>query len=265
MTKPQRSPLGELVYAWRKKLHLTQADLVELASHPDSPDFDRGTVSLRTVSEIERKLPPGAPKPHPHRPSTLKALAAALDLKPDTPAYDEFLAAAHESSADDAAPPFPDAEIPLFVPDGREAHLERLAAAIDLAIRERAGVLFVEAAPGTGKTSLVAHVCRQALDRHERLVVLWGDCIGRAGAADPWQPFRQAMATLVGDTAAAGYQHLLSSKNAGRIARRAPLGLRAVVDDAPGLIDRFIPAESLRVQARAGRLEAETARRLDGA
>lgn len=265
MTKPQRSPLGELVYAWRKKLHLTQADLVELASHPDSPDFDRSTVSLRTVSEIERKLPPGAPKPHPHRPSTLKALAAALDLKPDTPAYDEFLAAAHESSADDAAPPFPDAEIPLFVPDGREAHLERLAAAIDLAIRERAGVLFVEAAPGTGKTSLVAHVCRQALDRHERLVVLWGDCIGRAGAADPWQPFRQAMATLVGDTAAAGYQHLLSSKNAGRIARRAPLGLRAVVDDAPGLIDRFIPAESLRAQAQAGRLDAETARRLNRA
>lgn len=65
MTKPQRSPLGELVYAWRKKLHLTQADLVELASHPDSPDIDRGTVSLRTVSEIERNCPRAHRNPIP--------------------------------------------------------------------------------------------------------------------------------------------------------------------------------------------------------
>ncbi|MBA2468589.1 MAG: AAA family ATPase, partial [Chloroflexia bacterium] len=265
MTKPQRSPLGKLVYAYRKHLHLTQAGLADLASHPANPALDQATVSVRTVSDIEQKLPPDAPKPRPRRPATIRALAEAFDLTPDTPAYDEFLAAARESSADDAAPPFPDPEVPLFVPDGREAHLERLAAAIDMAAGERAGVLFVEAAPGTGKTTLVAHVCRQALDRHDRLVVLWGDCVGRTGAADPWQPFRQALGTLVGDTAAAGHQQLLSGKNAGRIAFRAPMGIRTVVDDAPGLIDRFISPEAFRAQARAGRLDAETSRRLDRA
>ncbi|MDQ3654576.1 MAG: AAA family ATPase, partial [Chloroflexota bacterium] len=246
----------------------TQTGLAARATYPDAPGFDQGTVGVRTVSAIERKLPPGAPKPRPHRPSTIKALAEALDLTPGTPAWDEFFDAARDardSSPDDAAPPFPDAEIPLFVPDGREAHLERLDAAIDMATREHPGVLFIGAEPGAGKSSLLAHLCRQAVDRHERLVVLWGDCTGRSGATDPWQPFQQAMGTLVGDTAAAGPQQLLSRKNAGRIAFRAPLGIRALVDDAPGLIDRVIPAESLRTLARAGRLDAETVRRLDRA
>jgi len=268
MAKRQRSPLGDLVYTYRKKLHLTQSALATRASHPDNPEYDHGTVSVRTVWEIEQELSTGASRQRARRPSTIRALAEALGLTPGTPAHDEFLDAARDargSSLDDTAPSFPEPDIPLFVPDGREAHLQRLDTAIDQAVREHAGVLFVGAEPGGGKTSLIAHVCRQALDRHERLVVLWGDCTGRSGATDPWQPFRQAMGTLVGDTAAAGAHQLLSRKNAGRIAFRAPLGIRSVVDDAPGLIDRVVSAESLRVQARSGRLETETARRLDRA
>lgn len=264
MTTRQRSPLGELVHAYRKRLHLTQAGLAERASHSSNPAYDHATVSVRTVWEIERKLPAGAARQGP-RASTVKALAEALGLTPGTPAHDEFLDAARESAPDDDAPSFPDRDLPLFVPEGREVHLARLDAAIDLATREHAGVLFVEAAPGTGKTTLVAHACRQALDRHDRLAVLWGDCLGRSGSADPYQPFRHALGTLVGDTASAGPRHLLSRKNAARIAFRAPTGIRAVVDDAPGLIDRFIRAESLRAEAQAGRLEAETARRLERA
>ncbi len=204
MAKRQRSPLGDLVYAYRKKLHLTQSELAARASHPDNPESDHGTVSVRTVWEIEQELPTGGSKQRARRPSTIRALAEALGLTPDTPEYEEFLSAAGESSPDHAVPSFPEPDFPHFVPQGREAHLERLNAAIDMATRERPGVLFVGAAPGTGKTTLVAHACRQATDRHDRLAILWGDCTSRSGTADTCQPFRQAMGTLVGDTAAAG-------------------------------------------------------------
>lgn len=260
----RRTSFGERVYAWRRKLRLTQRELAELANHPDHPTPDQGTVSARTLWEIERRLPENAPRKD-NLPSTIRALARAFGLQPDTPEFMEFLTLAGITAPDEAATSFPEPEVPLFVPVGREAHIARLETAIDRAAGGEAGVVFVEAEAGGGKSSLVAHVCRGALDRHERLVVLWGDCTGRAGAADPWQPFRQAASTLAGDTAAPPPQHILSRRNASRIAHRAPVAIRALVDEATGLIDRFVSVELLQEQARTGRLDAETGRRLDRA
>lgn len=270
MPKGQRSPFGELVRACRTRLNLTQLDLAMRTSDPARLDRDEAAVSERTIIAIERRSSSPGSWVRP-RPSTVRALAGALQLTPDTPACAAFVAAAATGNPSaspirdnptDHAPLDSDDPPPLFVPEGRETQVERLRRATDKLGTGRPGVIFLRAGPGTGKTALITHVCREAVARHDGLVVLWGDCTGRSGEADPHQPFRQALGVLAGDTDAAGPLQLLSRENARRIRARAPDAIRGIVDHAPGLIDRFIPGETLRSQAETGNLDAGIARKL---
>jgi len=272
MAEGQRSPFGDLVVKYRNILNLTQLELASLASTP-SPGHDRATVSERTISAIEQSVTPRRNWVR-SRPSTVRALATAFGLEPGTADYDAFLRAAKATNQQAQSPasqrqPTPTGVFagkpkpaPLFVPDGREFHLERLRQAVDRAVSGQPGAIFVAADPGGGKTSLIEEACRQAVARHNDLTVLWGDCTGRSGAADPHQPFRQILGVLVGDTTAAGPQQLITAENEQRIRSRIAVAIESVVDEGHGLIDRFIPAETLRTQGESAELDRDAASRL---
>src|SRR5687767_3443402 len=80
----RRSPIGELVFHYRQRLHLTQLDLAVRASSPLDAGLDSATVSERTVSSIEKLVGDDEPWNRP-RPSTVRALAAAFGIGADTP------------------------------------------------------------------------------------------------------------------------------------------------------------------------------------
>ncbi|HYI25808.1 MAG TPA: hypothetical protein VD767_10390, partial [Thermomicrobiales bacterium] len=73
----------------------------------------------------------------------------------------------------------------------------------------------------------------------------WGECASQSSAADPHQPFRQALGLMVGDTAAASPTHLLSDHNAARLKARASAAVSAVLAHGPSLVGRFVGSESL--------------------
>ncbi len=247
-------------------MNLTQARLAERANSPAQPVPDQGTVSLRTISSIEKRYAPGEPWIG-FSPSTIEALAIALDLEPNSPAWDEFtgasLLASHEQDPSTAQSPANRLAEPLFIEAGREKHLSRLEHAIDATVTGRSGVLFIGADPGTGKTSLIAHAARRAVERHSTLTVLWGDCTSREVVADPYQPFRQAFDALSGNLDAANPHHLVSGQNRARLTDRLPLALAAIAAEGRSLVNRFIPAVNLEAQRDNPAIDHALATRLD--
>lgn len=267
MAERRRTPFGELVFHYRTAKNLTQEELARLASQP-RPGNDRGTVSERTVQNIEREIAPGTTWIVPRK-ATVAALADVFGLDAGTESWNAFVSASRHrmngAIPDPGTPPRtskprvelanPDRQSttgsrsqPAFVPDGREPQLERLNQAISRLNAGEPGVVFVAAEPGTGKTALIAHACREGVARSPDLVVLWGECAAQNGASDPHQPFRQALGLMVGDTETASPAHILSDLNADRLARRLSGALAAVITHGPGLPGRFISTHS--IQAR---------------
>jgi transcriptional regulator with XRE-family HTH domain len=92
MAARRRTPFGHLVFTYRTRLNLTQAELAYRASNLTLATLDQATVSDRTISAIERVVGPNAKWMKP-RPSTVRALADVFNLQPGTPDHEEFIEA----------------------------------------------------------------------------------------------------------------------------------------------------------------------------
>jgi tetratricopeptide (TPR) repeat protein/transcriptional regulator with XRE-family HTH domain len=266
----RRSPIGELVYRHRNRLNFTQLELAMRASSAIDAGLDSATVSERTVSSIEKVVAPGEPWNRP-RPSTVRALAGAFDFVPGSDHYAEMIAAAtltnqyrrNTGSPEEEAP---DAQAvpaaPFFAPQGRETHLNQLTSLIAGAVAGTPGVALIGAEPGTGKTSLIAEACRIAARDHSGIVTLWGECSGRLGSPDAYQPFRQILALLTGDLDSAGALQQVSPGNAAGVSARAGRGLHALAFNGPHLVERLVPGPVIRNRLAAGIADPATSDRL---
>ena len=96
---------------------------------------------------------------------------------------------------------------PAYVPDaaasspsfvGRENELAKLDGRRAQVLAGRGRVLFISGEVGSGKTSLAAAFCHQAMAADEVLLVTYGRCDGQLGLGDPYQPFREALRLLSG-------------------------------------------------------------------
>ncbi|MGI8485388.1 MAG: AAA family ATPase, partial [Thermomicrobiales bacterium] len=265
MAVGQRSSFGELVYRYRRQLGLTQ---LQLANRVQDESFRMGgdagplagaTLSEKSVANFERRLVPGGRIVRP-RSATVKMLAQVFDLEPGTDACDAFFEASNQLATmqsatvppadstarrSDVAADKMEPGTQVFVPEGRESHLKRLQAALTRVIAGDPQVAFVSAEPGTGKTWLIEEFCRQAVAEHDDLVVIWGECVGRAGAADPHHAIRQALDIVTGGVLEAGPRQVVSEENRARLIDRVPVAVEAIVERGPGLIDRFISSRSL--------------------
>lgn len=131
----------------------------------------------------------------------------------------------------------------LFVSREREqAILDR---ALQQALNERSRLFFVAGEAGRGKTALLSHFAGRATGAHPDLLVAWGSCTA-AGTGDPYLPFRDLLAHLVGDVESGWRSGRLSAEQASRLWEHAPEVVEIVRQSGPQLVDTLLPATSLR-------------------
>jgi tetratricopeptide (TPR) repeat protein len=113
-------------------------------------------------------------------------------------------------------------------------------------------VCFVTGEAGFGKTCLATEFARRAQEQHADLLVVIGDCNAHTGISDPYLPFRELLAMLLGDTDDRVAQGMTTEENAGRLEGFLGVSKRVLADLGPDLIDIFLPGVGLA--ARAGAL-----------
>lgn len=126
----------------------------------------------------------------------------------------------------------------------REQELYKLHSYLGKAIAGQGQVCFVMGGPGSGKSALVEHFIAQALSRQPQLMVATGTCNAQSGIGDPYLPFREALAMLIGiGTTAKASQG--SSEMAARLRMMLAVSVQVLLEVAPDLIGLVVPGASL--------------------
>jgi ABC-type oligopeptide transport system substrate-binding subunit/DNA-binding SARP family transcriptional activator len=148
---------------------------------------------------------------------------------------------------------------PRLVFVARERELRRLEAFLQTALAGHGQVAFVTGGPGRGKTTLMNEFARRAMDAHPDLLAAGGNCNAFFGVADPYLPFRDALAMLCGDVEDLWAGGAITRDHARRLWDVIPLTARALLDRGPALIDAFVSgAELLSRSASAARAQVST-------
>ncbi len=130
----------------------------------------------------------------------------------------------------------------LFV--GREQELVRLQTTLDKALAGQGQVCFVAGAAGSGKSALVESFIAHALGQNPQLVVATGVCDAQIGLGDPYLPFREALAILVG-TRGATRGVANDAANVSRLRRVLAVSAQVLFEVAPDLIGLVVPGANL--------------------
>ncbi|MFN8445646.1 MAG: AAA family ATPase [Caldilineaceae bacterium] len=132
---------------------------------------------------------------------------------------------------------------PPFV--ARQRELAQLHGFLANALQGRGQIVFVSGDAGAGKSALVKEFVRRAQETHPDLVVASGACHTHAGIGDPYLPFREVLNVLTGDVETHYASGTMTGENARRLWSLTPLSVACLVDDAPNLIDTFVPGQRL--------------------
>jgi adenylate cyclase len=170
---------------------------------------------------------------------TLVQEPAARELPPDGPRQPAFLTGAEEGMV----------ERPAFV--AREHELAWLGHRLDAALAGQGGVVFVTGGPGRGKTALLDVFARQAMDKHDELLVASGNCNAYSGVGDPYLPFREVLDMLSGDVEAPWVSGAISRDHALRLWGALPLAVQALLDHGPHVVPSLLPGPALLSRAVA--------------
>jgi hypothetical protein len=76
-----------------------------------------------------------------------------------------------------------------------------------------------------------------------------GSCNAQSGIGDPYLPFREILRTLTGDVEHQRAGGAITAEHARRLWALLPDAARALVEDGPDLIGRFVPGAALAVRA----------------
>jgi serine/threonine protein kinase/tetratricopeptide (TPR) repeat protein len=133
----------------------------------------------------------------------------------------------------------------------REEQLARLKAMFDAAYAGEGSIGFVSGEAGTGKTTLVQELSRQLLDVYPDLIMVGGNCNAQTGLGDPYLPFREILNLISGDVEAGYAAGAITKEHARRLWNLLPISVEALVQEAPQLIDSFVPGQALIDRAQA--------------
>jgi predicted ATPase len=148
--------------------------------------------------------------------------------------------------------PVPLSPPPIVPPSpfvGRERELAKLDRFLDVALAGQGRVAFVIGEAGSGKTVLVDAFTRRAMAAHGDLVVARGSCNAQSGIGDPYLPFREILHTLTGDVEHQRAGGAITGEHARRLWALLPDAVRALVDDGPDLVGRFVPGAATGLRA----------------
>jgi adenylate cyclase len=248
-------PFGEWLRQRRRELDLTQQELAQrvgctvstirkIEAGERRPSKELATLLVTHLDiapeEYERFITfaraepyPGRPPPPPPATQSPGSASAPVVTTPLPP----FL-------AQDTAPIEP---APVFV--ARERELTALETALATARSDKGQILFVIGGAGRGKTMLMQEFARRAQAGDPELIVVSGYCNAHTGLGDPYLPFREALAMLMGEVEAKWVAGLITSAHARRLWEFMPLTIPVLVKQAPDLIGSFIPVELLLERA----------------
>ncbi|MBB5236193.1 ATP-binding protein [Deinococcus budaensis] len=142
---------------------------------------------------------------------------------------------------------------------GRERELGQLEGFLGRALLGQGQVCFVTGEAGSGKTMLVQAFAQRAQDHDEHLAVASGNCNAQSGVGDPYLPFRELLAALIGVTgrAAEGGDPPAGSRLRHWLVRST----QVLIEVGPDLVGTIIPGGTL--VAKAGKALAQKAGWLD--
>lgn len=143
----------------------------------------------------------------------------------------------------------PPAATPPIV--GRANELSKLERLLDVALSGHGRVAFVVGEAGSGKTTLMHAFTHRAMEAHPNLVTASGSCCHHGSSGDACLPFREILQSLSGDVEPRQAAGSLSREEADRLWRLFPHIAQTIVNEAPALIDRFVPGTALLERAEA--------------
>lgn len=152
-----------------------------------------------------------------------------------------------------------DSEPPHEVFVAREWELDQLNGWLELAVGGEGRFAFIAGVAGSGKSALLRQFARIATESHPDLLIAFGHCNALTGFSDPFHPFRQILSQLIGDYKEKHADGTLTTVQARRLWNQMADSIRAVIEDAPGLLDSLIPSSRVLAQAElSGALDQNT-------
>ncbi|MFN2236248.1 MAG: ATP-binding protein [Anaerolineales bacterium] len=137
---------------------------------------------------------------------------------------------------------------PLFV--GRESEMDQLATYLDRCLAGQSQFVFVSGEPGLGKTALMTAFARQALEKHDKLIVAQGNCSAFSGQGDPYLPFRELLSQLTGDISGLFSSPPLAYEQAQRLLEVAPVTMQQLLEYGSFLVNTLVFRQPLLERAR---------------
>ncbi|MFZ0546556.1 MAG: ABC transporter substrate-binding protein [Candidatus Promineifilaceae bacterium] len=132
------------------------------------------------------------------------------------------------------------AEMPFA---GREKELEKLEKTAEKTLNGKGRILFVIGEAGMGKTRLLQVFAQRLAARQPDLLTAFGTCtIGN----DPYLPFRQVLAALVGGLESQWMAGILTQTQAARLRKAAPQVLEMLAEKGSDLLGPLLPVDYLR-------------------
>ena len=133
---------------------------------------------------------------------------------------------------------------------GRQPELEKLGRYLDAALSGEGQVAFVTGDAGSGKSTLLAEFSRRAMEAGSGILAVGGRCAAHMGPGAPYLPFRQILRGLAGEVQpGAGLDSLVPAQERW-IQQLLPTLISVLLEEAPDLIDVWVPASLL--QERCG-------------
>ena len=246
---------------YRLHLLLTHASLAAAINDESSPAIGNGPVSVGQLAGIERRtVPESWLMPDI---SLVQSIASAFGIVPGSPEADVFWTAYRRSCSQQEqarqggktwrASKLLDGR---FISGGRESHLDSLQASIVRCAAGGFGVRMISAAPGTGKTTLLAAACQIVLEHDNDAAILWGNCQSANEVSNA--PLRDICQQLIDPGARDGLPSPVRLLNRPRLATRTDGAFGALVEDGPELVDRWIPGRDVVHFASLSRLDDAT-------
>jgi ABC-type oligopeptide transport system substrate-binding subunit len=134
-------------------------------------------------------------------------------------------------------------ESDIFV--AREPELDQLGGFLEPALSGRGRICFVTGEAGSGKTALVTEFARRAQEQDEDLLVAVGRSDAQTGIADPYLPFREALAMLTGDASVEHAASKVGRENVRRLRAGLVRSVQVLVEVAPELVGVLVPGGKL--------------------
>lgn len=251
-----RSPFGALLRTIRMDRGLSQNDLARVITarvreEPSVANF--GTLSSRTIARLEQPCVSPADFVRP-RPNTVRLLAAALDMAPES-AESRALFEAAQATRDPARvtsitagtePRHPD---PAFIVAGRESQLATLVRAWHRARLGDATVCAVFGTSGVGKSHLIEQAVLSMLQTtSDTPMVAWGACAPGIERNPQWQPLGTAFESLLGFASPNDVTpHASDSMAPVQLSSEQQMQiLEILIDDAPTVMQTMIDQHALQ-------------------